>query len=167
MSNKKLMKKIIVIVLFSILILIPVSIVIKQESGRNSMQDEKIIQSVGNSIEGTYSVSVSGKLLGKLVLRQDTYSFSLTTDSSDKKVNNFFYAHPEGTYTKKYYETVTENSILENLSNNEILLQIDFLSSDGVYESYLIRNDNVHQEIYFHSIKNELELWEIRKSWDA
>lgn len=158
----------VVFILLSTLVLLLSGVAHKQEGENDAMQDEKTIRLVGNAIEGTYSVFVSFKYVGELVIQQGNYSLSLINISSEIGAENFFYRYPKGTYEiKEYYGTVTPSSILEDLENNEILLQIVFFSGDGVSKSYLIRNDKVNQEVYFHSIINEIQLWEIRKSWDS
>ena len=161
------MKKIIVFVLISILVLLLAGVVYKQKGESDSMQ-EKTIRSVGNAIEGAYRVSVSSKYIGELVIQQGNYSFSPINNPSKKSDVDFFYRYPKGTYEiEEYYGTVTSSSALEDLENNEPLLRIAFLSGDGTRRTYLIRNAKVHQEVYFDSLFNELQIWDIRKSWDS
>jgi hypothetical protein len=121
---------------------------------------------VGEVIDGTYDVTILPDFFGVLNLRNGRYSFDLTENEPDQGVNFFFYNYPEGSYEIiRYYGQVTQNSILENLDNNEILFRLLFISGD-TKKVYLIRNDKDNEEIFFHSSGDELEIWKIRKSWD-
>ena len=88
------MKKIIVFVLVSILVLLLAGVVCKQKDEIDSMQ-EKTIRLVGDTIEGIYRVSVSSKYVGELVIQQGNYSFSPINNPLKKSDIDFFFAIPK------------------------------------------------------------------------
>jgi hypothetical protein len=120
---------------------------------------------VGDAIEGTYAVLVSSELIGELTLQNGKYSFTSIPNSPDGEFELFFSDHPEGKYKiDRYYGSISVDSDLMKLEDDEILLKFTFISGDSE-RGFLVRNDRENKEVYFHSLVSELVIWEIHKSW--
>ena len=81
----------------------------------------------------------------------------------------YFIRHPNGIYALDYHWSLDQDAILEDLEDLEVLVSIYFgeeMEERGFSVGFLIRNNKEGKVLFFHSHVNELEIWDINKSWD-
>lgn len=143
--------------------------------GSTSVSDRK--HQVGDSIEGTYTVSAESGIIGYLDLSNSKYSFTTAegTQIPEWLTEHFFFVkNPEGYYSIEYYGSVDQDSLLEDLRQYEILSYVRFdtaaIGSRKIPSSsrnlFLIRSDKTEKQLYFHSINSEIQMWLLTKPWN-
>jgi len=127
---------------------------------------------VGKSIGGTYTVYFESDTIGYLDLKDNQYSFTgkegaQIPEAATERLS--FVKNPKGYYSIKYYGSVSQDTLLENVGHLEILSYMEFgIEQTGQLGGslFLIRSDKKGKMLYFHSIGSELEMWRITKPWD-
>jgi hypothetical protein len=130
-------------------------------------------------IEGNYTVfgpDEDHKAIGDLKLSDGRYLYTpLPCDVTPSCLGfpMLYGIETEGEYAIEYYGDIARGARVDGLSNNEILLTINFDPENnypGFEENrkkFLIRNDPGNRELYFHSIVSEFEMWRVRKRWEG
>ena len=148
-------------------------------TGRNGVAPEHGYK-VGEAVEGTYAVFARSTLIGHLSLNSGQYTFTAQKDVviPDEASGRFFFIkHPEGHFEIEYYGSVDQDVALEDLPDGETLLFISFgIDTDDAHDAasmryaaldrvFLIKSDKKERTLYFHSIANELQLWDVSRPW--
>lgn len=139
----------------------------------SSIKKHKSI-TVKKAIEGIYTFKDNNsKTIGYLALYSGNYYFAFNNDISKAlkdKAFKFHFTHKlDDNYKLKFKENIEVNSSILNYNDNDILTTIDFdpkrITRIRTDRTFLLRTDKYKKQIYFHSEKSKLQLWNISKPW--